>query len=244
MRKVTIEIPDDYEVRVVKKEETVFKDGDILFVECKTTGNSYIFIYKNCNTYRKTDCYCNFRIGSCKIGECTNICEDEDIREIRKASEYERNMIIDALKSNKKSDLLKKFFNIELKNEIKTYQDLIDNNILINGFWINNRCEINPYKVRCQKNFSEEVALSEKVAKSMLAMAMISQLMPYYGGEITDEEWKNSNLPKYVIYSNSKMLSGCSSYINYYYLAFHTPEQRDEFLKNNEQLVKSYLMIE
>lgn len=28
------------------------------------------------------------------------------------------------------------------------------------------------------------------------------------------------------------------------FLAFHTIEQRDEFLKYNEQLVKDYLMIE
>lgn len=32
--------------------------------------------------------------------------------------------------------------------------------------------------------------------------------------------------------------------ILYKFIAFHTEEQRDEFLKNNEQLVKDYLMIE
>lgn len=31
----------------------------------------------------------------------------------------------------------------------------------------------------------------EKHAKAALAMAQISQLMPYYGGAITDEEWKD-----------------------------------------------------
>lgn len=36
----------------------------------------------------------------------------------------------------------------------------------------------------------------------------------------------------------------CDAYSNYEFLAFHTAEQRDEFLKNNEQLVKDYLMIE
>lgn len=30
----------------------------------------------------------------------------------------------------------------------------------------------------------------------------------------------------------------------YHFLAFHTREQRDNFLKYNEQLVKDYLMID
>lgn len=42
---------------------------------------------------------------------------------------------------------------------------------------------------------------------------------------------------------------GCSIKLDihhtiYKFIAFHTEEQRDEFLKNNEQLVKDYLMIE
>lgn len=36
----------------------------------------------------------------------------------------------------------------------------------------------------------------------------------------------------------------CEAYSNYEFLAFRTAKQRDEFLKNNEQLVKDYLMIE
>ncbi len=31
---------------------------------------------------------------------------------------------------------------------------------------------------------------------------------------------------------------------SYYFLAFHTPEQRDLFLAENEDLVKDYLMID
>mgnify|MGYP005967294557 CR=1 FL=1 len=37
-------------------------------------------------------------------------------------------------------------------------------------------------------NNTKHLAISKKVAKLMLAMAQISQLIPYYGGEITDEE--------------------------------------------------------
>ncbi len=90
---------------------------------------------------------------------------------------------------------------------------------------------------------NRDVFLTLKHAKSALAMAQISQLMPYYGGEITDEEWENSS-PKYIIDRYGNMISITFHTNAYYFLAFHTKEQRDMFLENNEQLVKDYLMIE
>lgn len=127
---------------------------------------------------------------------------------------------------------------------IRTYQDLIDNNIRLKGFWINQANKIIPYSVRALENYSEDVAISEKVAKSMLARAMISQLMPYYGGEITDEEWKNIAIMKYSFLTRDDKIIGFITAADKCFLAFHTLQQRDEFLKHNEQLVKDYLMID
>lgn len=90
---------------------------------------------------------------------------------------------------------------------------------------------------------NRDVFLTLKHAKSALAMAQISQLLPYYGGEITDEEWLEGKT-KYTIEKNGKKACGDKRVGTYMLLAFHTEEQRDEFLKNNEQLVKDYLMIE
>lgn len=90
---------------------------------------------------------------------------------------------------------------------------------------------------------NRNVFLTERHAKSALAMAQISQLMPYYGGEITDEEWMKSEM-KYTIEKNGKKVYSDERVGTYMLLAFHTKEQRDGFLKNNEQLVKDYLMIE
>lgn len=75
-------------------------------------------------------------------------------------------------------------------------------------------------------------------------MAQISQLIPYYGGEITNDEWKDGSIRKYIIFRRMNCVGRCEAYSNYELLAFHTQKQRDEFLKNNEQLVKDYLMIE
>lgn len=73
---------------------------------------------------------------------------------------------------------------------------------------------------------------------------MISQLMPYYGGAISDEVWNNSDCNKFVIDRYGGHIKYYSYNEAYRFLAFHTEEQRDEFLKYNEQLVKDYLMID
>lgn len=126
---------------------------------------------------------------------------------------------------------------------IRTYQDLIDNGIEIKGFWING-FEINSFRGHLESYYCEDVAASEKVAKSMLAMAMISQLMPYYGGAITEDEWNCANMLKYTIKNDRGKIWATHGYVIHDYLAFHTAEQRDNFLKYNEQLVKDYLMID
>lgn len=127
---------------------------------------------------------------------------------------------------------------------IKTYQDLIDNKIKISGYWINGSSHLEQYQQCIPTEDERNLATSEKITKSMLAMAMISQLMPYYGGAITDEEWRNNLMIKYAIERvRNKIVIG-SYYNNFCFLAFHTIEQRDNFLKYNEQLVKDYLMID
>lgn len=130
---------------------------------------------------------------------------------------------------------------------IKTYQDLIDNHMDIKSYWINAVGEIECLPIRHATSNDKGIASSYKVAKSMQAMAMISQLMFFYGGEITNEEWEDPCIDKYTIerdctYSNN---IGNGVYnVTYHFLAFHTSKQRDDFLKYNKQLVKDYLMID
>lgn len=114
----------------------------------------------------------------------------------------------------------------------------------ISGCYIADNCIIRPATNVTTNGENKNVFLTEKHAKSALAMAQISQLIPYYGGEITEQEWLDRSMFKYIIKRD-----GCSIKLDihhtiYKFIAFHTEEQRDEFLKNNEQLVKDYLMIE
>ena len=91
------------------------------------------------------------------------------------------------------------------------------------------------------------VFATEKQAKSALAMAQISQIMSndeIFGGMVTDEEWGDAKIHKYCIYRVSEKIAWSKSLAYYYFLAFHTSEQRDLFLKENGDLVKQYLMID
>lgn len=127
---------------------------------------------------------------------------------------------------------------------IKTYQDLIDNEIKIAGFFIDSISRILKSESLIACNANKNIAASEKVAKSMQAMAMISQLMPYYGGAITDEDWKDTRITKWAIGRNCDKINLIPTIDIYYFLSFYTLEQCRIFLENNKQLVKDYLMID
>lgn len=115
---------------------------------------------------------------------------------------------------------------------------------IIEGCYIDNGSIITDYKCR-SKVFGGDVYLTEKYAKAALALAQISQLIPYYGGEITDEEWKNDKW-KYSILLERNEIVFCSSAHIRYLIAFHTEEQRDKFLSfpENVQLVKDLYMVD
>ena len=125
------------------------------------------------------------------------------------------------------------------KSKYPKWKDLKE----IHGVFINNKSNLEIVYASHRSQIDKNIFLTNKHAKSTLAMAQISQLMPYYCGEITDEEWLEDKI-KYTIGKKGKKAYGDERVCTYMFLAFHTEEQRDEFLKNNEQLVKDYLMIE
>lgn len=88
--------------------------------------------------------------------------------------------------------------------------------------------------------------INEKYAKSAIALAKISQLIPYYGGEITDEEWNNTETVKYAIDVFANVIQEVCSYTGRNILAFHTAEDRKRFLSfpENVQLVKDFYMVD
>lgn len=129
-------------------------------------------------------------------------------------------------------------------DEIKTMEDLHDSEIRFTGYYIDTSALVERGSYINHSIENDNVFLTEKEANSSLAMSKISQLMPYYGGAITQEEWNNMDIPKFSIIRDR---DGIDFYLNhnfYMFLSFHTSEQRDRFLENNEQLIKDYLMLD
>lgn len=126
--------------------------------------------------------------------------------------------------------------------EIDTWKDIK----YLEGYYIDPFSETRKINKVIRGIADKHVFISEKYAKSALALAQISQLMPYYGGEITNEEWKNDNW-KYSIDVDAKGLLYLSQVThNKQIVAFHTHTQRDRFLSfpENVQLVKDLFMID
>lgn len=87
------------------------------------------------------------------------------------------------------------------------------------------------------------------IEKSALALLKIHQLIEVgYGGNITNEEWKNTTKSKWYFVPNVADLFDVKYSQNYNMkrnIAFHTKEQAEEFLlyPENVELLKDYFMI-
>lgn len=132
------------------------------------------------------------------------------------------------------------------KRDINTWEDLCNyNRPIIYGFYISNFGDINSCCIKGKTyNSYMNIYLTEREANRARAESVISQLMPYYGGVITNKEWDNEDKIKYCIYRKDNSIYTRISNKEYYYLAFNTSENRDRFLFHNEKLVRDYLMLD
>lgn len=70
------------------------------------------------------------------------------------------------------------------------------------------------------------------------------RLMPHYGGIITEEEWADEDMEKYVIRRLGNEIDVNITYTQRHLLAFHTWDQRDDFLDDNPGVVDLILFQE
>lgn len=133
------------------------------------------------------------------------------------------------------------------KEQPKKWRDDVNN--IISGYFIDDASEIVNITVEEEnpnEDYNYNVFATEKQAKSALAMARISQIMANdlrFGGVITDKEWQNASMTKYIICRWGDKIQTDFGYTSYRFLAFHTQKQRDLFLEENKDLVRDYLMI-
>ena len=86
---------------------------------------------------------------------------------------------------------------------------------------------------------NHNVFLNEKYAKSALALAQISQLLPYYDA---NTDWTSDGCKFCICRVNNHL--EIRHWVNIYHiLAFNTKSEAERFLKHNEQLVKDFYML-
>lgn len=120
------------------------------------------------------------------------------------------------------------------KKVINSWEDLKN----IKGVFIDYSSNIQEYEAISDEE--KYIFLNEKYAKSALALAQISQLLPYYDSKVN---WGSSK-EKYCIdkeHNNKIIISKWMS--TYHVLAFNSKEEAERFLKYNGQLVKDYYML-
>ena len=133
---------------------------------------------------------------------------------------------------------------IKFKPIVKKWRD--NEKEVTNGYWIGSESKIIYESLVPNWKENYNIFATEKQAKSALAMARISQIMANdkrFGGVVTDKEWKDDSISKYCILRRGNEIFIDFFMISFYFLAFHTAEQRNLFLKENADLVKDYLML-
>lgn len=110
----------------------------------------------------------------------------------------------------------------------------------INGVYIDAYSGISECVNGSNASHHHNVFLNEKYAKSALALAQISQLLPYYN---TNINWDTDDWKYCIVKRNNRIVIDIWQH-TCILLSFNTRKEAERFLKHNEQLVKDYLMID
>lgn len=129
------------------------------------------------------------------------------------------------------------FENIVFKKKEEKINSLKDLKEIEGVFITGDSCTI--YYKGGNDAINKNVFLNEKYAKSALALAQISQLLPYYDSNV---DW-NRDTTKYCIERTNNKIYIDNWQFLYHILAFNSKEEAERFLKYNEQLVKDYFML-
>lgn len=240
----TIQVSSDYRQKwTIEDVESNFHKwtiqdahaGDILIdIQSETP-----FIFKDCSDEEHPNypvAYCGIDVSNIfKIPESNRLWTNSSVRP---ANKEEKELLF-----NKLEEVGYKWNSDTLTlSKIEKWRD--KEGTKINGYYISSDATIYNYDngVLCRNSYN--VFATEKQAKSALAMARISQIIANdnrFGGVITDKEWNHDK--KYTILRRGNNL-GIETRYCYEYLAFHTNEQAELFLKENEDLIKMYYMID
>ena len=114
----------------------------------------------------------------------------------------------------------------------------------VNGVYININSTIHALG-NCEddaNSYNKNIYLNNKYTKSALALAQISQLLPYYDSKV---DWSRRTAKyKYCIHAICNKLEIERFMDTIHVLAFNSRQEAERFLKYNEQLIKDYYMLD
>lgn len=120
----------------------------------------------------------------------------------------------------------------------------------VSGYYVSTYSGIEKVTRATYDNTNRNIFATKRQAQSALALAQLTQIIANdsrFGGPITDKEWANNGILKYYIRRRwSNMESDIAVYCSFTYytlIAFHTEEQAELFLEENESLLKKYFMM-
>lgn len=121
------------------------------------------------------------------------------------------------------------------KKTINSWEDLEN----IKGVFIGYASNIQKCGESISNDENRNTFLNEKYAKSALALAQISQLLPYYDSNVN---WRSSKHKYCIDVEHNKIIITTWTSM-YHVLAFNSKEEAERFVKYNTQLVKDYFML-
>ena len=125
------------------------------------------------------------------------------------------------------------------KKEVKKWEDIP----ILKGCYIKQNSRLSQIKYRITNSASKSTFIDDLHAKRAIAEAQISQLMPYYGGEITKEEWMDETIQKFSLIRVFRECEILSEVKTYQFLSFHTVQQALDFRENNYEIITDYFMM-
>ena len=120
------------------------------------------------------------------------------------------------------------------ENNTNSWEDLKE----IKGWFIDIDSNIEAYGGRAVDD-NKNIFRDTKYVKSALALAQISQLLPYYDSKVN---WDRSAIKHCIMRKGNEIIIDTWQ-SSYHLLAFNSKEEAERFLKYNEQLVKDYFML-
>ena len=124
------------------------------------------------------------------------------------------------------------------KKEVKRWDDIPE----FEGYYITPDSKIGTYGSNVH-SVCANIFATEKQAKSVLAFAQITQLLPYYDG-YTDFRNDASNYVIGYCPDSEQFVVNCWEHYIYSQFHFESQKSAEEFIKNNEDLLRQYFMLD